>query len=900
MRNGNRIFIKTAMVSSILMANAVMADNVLEEVIVTAEKREASIQDTPISMEAFTEAAIERRGVTDISSLLNAVPGMAGYEAPSARGNFSINLRGIGSGNPNSPSTDPANAIYVDGVYLGKGAGNGVDAMDLERIEVLRGPQGTLYGRNSTGGAVNFITKKPGEKAGYKVKVSKGNYGMSALSGRFDLPLSDSAGLAISGYKRERDHLYGNTNPDVPGFENINRDGYRIAFRFNPSDALSLDYAYSHDELDENAQMMDVVGLNPRDPGVAAAVAANPAYALNVPINSAERAQTVAALAGGVKQLQGAYQFDPTTYAAYAAFMMPQVSKFVGWADDYIAWSASELASRDSRPANGSSDSESRSMNKVDSHALTLTWDVDNVTFKSITGIRKVENLNQGDLDGIDNSQIVGDLPLLTIGGLLFNQVVPDNIPAGPVNYGIGAAEEFGLALNMINAIDARGAAPIYSNYAHIDHDQFSQEFQMVGTSDTLDYVLGLYFYEDDTEFRNHRVASFPLATSDTSSYDVNSEAFSVFGQATWRASESSPLSVTAGLRYTEETKGITYLWKGYNSNFINMYYGAKFTGNAASYSVGNNYVSNEGAENLPERAGIYGREFEEDFSNVSGKLTVQYEMSEDMNVYATYSTGYRSGGFNGDFFDTANDAADAFSEEEIENFEVGMKSTFWDGRAQFNAALFSYDYTNLQVSTVLAQGNTVTSAIGNAGSTSREGGELSLLVSPIDDMVVSLAYTFIDGTFDEYPDISANGNVLEMTELTKRGLTPDEQINLGVNWTLMRADKGQLDWSVDASYQGETYPLVASTGVYSVNNVASIPVSFEQLPNQERTLVNTRFSWSQELDSGAALTVAVWGKNITDEEYRTFGFNYGPALGLSLANYGEPRTYGVDFSISY
>lgn len=902
MNHSSKMFLKTAIVSSLLMANASMAA-VLEEVVVTAEKRESNIQDTPISMEALTETAIERKGITDVASLLNSVPGMHGYEAPSARGNFSVNLRGIGSGNPNSPSTDPANAIYIDGVYLGKGAGNGVDAMDLERIEVLRGPQGTLYGRNSTGGAINFITKKPGEELGYKVKLSTGNYGMKAMSGRIDVPLSENLGFALSAYSRERDHLYGNTNPDLPGYENINREGYRLALRFTPGDNVSVDYAYSHDELNENAQMMDVVGLNPRDPGVGGAIAANPAYALNVPINSAERAATVNALANGVRQLQGAYQFDPTTYAAYAAFMMPQVNTFLGWADAYSAWSASELASRDSRPSMGSGDSESRSMNKVDSHSLTLTWDVDNITFKSITGMRKVDNTNQGDLDGINNSVVVGDLPLLTIGGLLFNQVVPDNIPAGPVNYGVSGAEEFGLALNMIAAIEARGAAPIYQNYAHIDHDQFSQEFQMIGTSDTLDYVLGMYFYDDDTEFRNHRIASFPLATSDTSSYDLNSEAFSVFGQATWRADETSPLSVTAGLRYTEETKGITYLWKGFNSNFINMYYGAKFTGNAASYSVGNNYVSNEAAENLPERAGIYGREFEQDFNNLSGKLTVQYDLSEDANVYATYSTGYRSGGFNGDFFDTANDTADAFSEEEIENFELGLKSTFWDGRAQFNAALFSYDYTNLQVSTVLAQGNTVTSAIGNAGSTSREGAELSLLVSPVDSLLVSLAYTTIDGTFDSYPDIVANGNVLEMTGLTKRGLTPDEQINLGVNWNIMNSGNSSLDWSIDASYQGETYPLVASTGVYDTDGVPSspdTPVSFEQLPNQSRTLVNTRLSWSKETEGGAEVTLAVWGKNITNEEYRTFGFNYGPALGLTLANYGEPKTYGIDLSISY
>jgi len=900
MKKGHWLIKKTAIASAILMAHTASA--ALEEVIVTAEKREASLQDTPISMEAFTAADIERKGITDVSSLIDSVPGIQGYEAPSSRGNLSIYIRGVGSGNPNSAATDPANALYVDGVYVGKMIGNGVDAMDLERIEVLRGPQGTLYGRNSTGGAVNFITKQAGKELGAKFKVGKGNYGLSTMSGRVDVPLSDKIGLAMSAYSRDRDDLYANANPDLPGFENLNRSGYRVALRFDMNDNFSANYAYTSDELSENAQMMDVVGFNPRDPGVGAAIAANPAYALNVPVNSAERAQTVAALAGGVKQLQGAAAFVP----AYQAFLMPEINTFVGWADDYISWVNSELAGADSREGMGYSDASSRSSNDVTSHSLTLAFEHDDITLKSITGIRKAMNVNVGDLDGMNNSAdggIIGDLPLLTIGGLLFNQVVPDDIPAGPVNYGIGAAEEFGLALNMINAIQDRGAAPVYSNYASVEHEQFSQEFQLIGTTPTLDYVAGLYFYDDESKSRNHRTASFPLATSDTSSYDVGGEASSLYGQLTWRGSEDSDLSVTLGMRYTEETKDITYLWRGYNSNFINRYYAAKFTGNAATYSVADNYVSNEQAENLPERAGIYGRDFSQDFDNFSGKLTVKYDVSEDMNVYATYSTGYRSGGFNGDFFDVKNDTADAINEETVTSFELGMKSTFWDGKAQFNGALFSYDYDDLQVSTVLAEGNTVTSSIENAGATTREGAELSLLVSPNEDLLLSLAYNYMTGDFKKYPAIVAGGNTLDMTSLARRGMVPDDQIMATMNWTMMRNASGQLDWSTDVSYQSETVSIASSTGVYDTDGIPSspdTPVAFAQVPNQARTLVNTRISWSQTLESGSDLVISVWGKNITDEEYRTFGFNYGPALGLNLHNYGAPRTYGVELGYEF
>jgi len=213
----------------------------LEEVIVTAERREANIQDTPISMQALTADQIEKRGINNLGDLFISASGVSGYEAPSSRGNMSLNIRGVGSGNSNSPSTDPAIGLYVDGVFIGKGISNGVDAIDLERIEILRGPQGTLYGRNSTGGAVNLVTKKPSSEGGVVFQASVGDYGYRAIKGRIDLPMGDNFAVSGSLYKRERDDLYENTNPLVGGFENIDRDGFRLAARWMPSDRSTLD-----------------------------------------------------------------------------------------------------------------------------------------------------------------------------------------------------------------------------------------------------------------------------------------------------------------------------------------------------------------------------------------------------------------------------------------------------------------------------------------------------------------------------------------------------------------------------------------------------------------------------------------------------------------------------------
>ena len=863
----------------------------LEEVIVTAERREANIQDTPISMQALTADQIEKRGITNLGDLFISAAGVSGYEAPSSRGNMSLNIRGVGSGNSNSPSTDPAIGLYVDGVFIGKGISNGVDAIDLERIEILRGPQGTLYGRNSTGGAVNLVTKKPSNEAGVVFQASVGDYGYRAVKGRIDLPMGDNFAVSGSMYKRERDDLYENTNPLLGGFENIDRDGFRLAARWMPTDRFTLDYAFSNDNIDEHSQMLNIVGLNPMD-GFAPF---EPGYPNNLTILSSNRPDTVDELTGG---LALAIQ-----YGLFPSFGQPvdgMIQQFLGWGGDYSAWANERLANYDSRTAKGSSDTGSYNLSDVDHHNLTLNWEMsDAFAVKAIVGYRDTTNELSADLDGMDNSArggVIQDLPLLTIGGLLFNQVVPDSIPIAPgVDLGLDAADEFTLALHVIGAINTYGGAPVFNNYAKTDYEQTSFELQFSGSLNNLDYVVGLFHWEDDAEFRNHRIASFPLATSDTSSYDVDTEATSVFGEVTWRAGN---LALTGGLRYTEEDKDVTYLWRGFNSNFINRYYTHLFSGgNMSNYNLLDNYVTNDQAETLPERAGIYGREFSESFSNVSGRATAQYFFGDDLNVYATYATGYRSGGFNGDFFDSANDYADAYDEEEVTSYEIGMKSSLMGGRMQFNAAAFMYEYEDLQVSTVLAQGNTVTSAIGNAGEAEREGLEMSLALLVTDNLLATVNYTHIDGDFDRYPGVEANGAFLPLDDIARRGMSPDDQVSFSVDWQFLQMGASSVTLSVNGAWQSETNSVPVATGVYKSGGVSNQPVAFEILENQDRLVMNARLSWDLELQSGGTVSVAAWGMNITDEEYRAFGFNYGPALGLNAHQYGAPATYGIDFT---
>ena len=131
----------------------------LEEVVVTAERREASVQDTPISIEALSEKDIAERGINNNLDLMNEVVGVNGYGSPQGGSSTAFVIRGIGDGAPNL-SLDPAAGRYIDGVYIGKNQGSSVDVVDLARIEILKGPQGTLSGRNATSGTINYISKQ--------------------------------------------------------------------------------------------------------------------------------------------------------------------------------------------------------------------------------------------------------------------------------------------------------------------------------------------------------------------------------------------------------------------------------------------------------------------------------------------------------------------------------------------------------------------------------------------------------------------------------------------------------------------------------------------------------------------------------------------------------------------
>lgn len=223
----------------------------LEEVMVTAQKKAESLQDTPIAIAAFNEDALETIRVTDVVDLRGNAPSLNISYFAADRAAPLLFIRGMGSIDVQT-TKDSAVGLYLDGVSLGRVSGLATDIADLERIEVLRGPQGTLYGRNTTGGAINFITRKPDEELGVKLQVSAGNYDFIEARAMVNVPITDSLFIKGSYMASERDGWVENlsSEPNQADYFEDDKDAGNIAVRWLPGDNFTIDYAYDFSNMD--------------------------------------------------------------------------------------------------------------------------------------------------------------------------------------------------------------------------------------------------------------------------------------------------------------------------------------------------------------------------------------------------------------------------------------------------------------------------------------------------------------------------------------------------------------------------------------------------------------------------------------------------------------------------
>jgi len=753
----------------------------LEEVIVTAQKRSESLQDTPISISAFSQDTLEAIGVTEADQIADYTPNLQMGKQIGSNDNVAFNIRGVGAGET-SVLSEQTVGLYMDGIYIARNTGSAFDIVDLERIEVLRGPQGALYGRNTIGGAINLITQKPADEFGFKQKFTAGNRGRFVSNTSVDTGKLGDFAAKLSYNRKEVD---GGVKNSVHGNDlgHSESDAYRIALRWTPSDEVTVDYTYSNSERTGNASYDQISHIR----------------------------GTAQAIGGSIYQ-QAA--------AAASQDRVSQVSKGLSSEDD-------------------------SSYSDIDSHSLTIQWDLDNgMVFKSITSHREWES-------GVDDTDF-GSYPS---DGSTIDFASPGfRVPVGDY-------------------------VSIFSAERLSENTQFTQEFQLQGSmlDDRLDYTVGLYYFEEESDEDNPQTVLLPAAfmvgtipgvefLCDINSgpatcvgnsiklgptpffYGAENDSTAVYGQFIYAATDA--LDITLGLRYTKDNKEV--------------------------YLRNNNFSTNP----------------DDSWSNFSPSLNLNYQINEDVSVYATYSTGYRAGGYNARASSEA-DFNQNFDEETVTNYEAGIKSDWFDSRLRVNASIFHLEYDDAQVSQFKAGAGGASSIISNAGALESDGIELEITALPIDGLMITAAYGYVDAQYTEFysgrtdpvtafaaPSAAADaaGNE-DISDVATVASSPNNSGSLIVSYDFEPTDWGQWRMQVDGTYTGDIV-FHPQLNLYDRTD--------------DQTRINARLTLSDIPVSKGNLSVAAWVKNLNNEAHREWGIDFS-TLGLVISSYSELRSYGID-----
>ncbi len=776
----------------------------LEEIVVTARKVKESLQDVPISVQAFSAQNLSAQGLSNVSEIGDLTSNME-FDALSPINGSSntpnINIRGIGT-TDFLLTVDPSVGVYVDGIYVARSVGGLLDLLDLEQIEVLKGPQGTLFGRNTVGGAIQLITRKPTDEFRFSAEATTGE------DNRRDFRFNVSGGLAENlfaslafstknrdGYGKRRDFFA--DNPDLAGLEaaingikaydeatgallsgnttglapgsiiaggitaqpssgddpgNENNYSIRTSLVWEVSDTFAATFSVDYNEADETAPALVLLDIFQDDLSAPTPGVANP-------------------LTGN--------EFAPNIVASHT---------LAGFEAGTTAFSEDRFVIGDkySTYATGPGASESETIG----YSLTLDAEIsDTVSFKSITAYRDLESVFGQD---------------------------PDHSPF---------------------LLDAHT-----NDYTH---EQLSQEFQLLGNSEQLKWVLGFYYFEEEGVDEVVVPLLHGLAVLDERN-EVDNSAWAAFGQGTYHFANEAT-SLTLGLRYTDEDK--EYIQTHLDCGIANA------LGVPDGFVVNNcNSLSTGTAD--------------ESFTNLSYTVSLAHRWTDDVMTYLSYSTGYKSGGFSGRTVAFIPDQTPfPFNEEEASTFEVGVKSSWFDNRLRLNAALFDTSFEDLQVT--IQSG--VAPITANAAEASIKGFELDMMAAVTDNLQLTLAVGLLDGEYDEKPS-QLGDNLVN---------APESTINFGFVYDVPLNNAGSLVLRGDYTYKSKIYNNAENTDLLTQSSIG---------------LLDASISW---ISPDAHYTATLGGKNLTDEEHLITGF-FQPGVGYTEAVYARPNEWYLSLKYNF
>ena len=829
-------------------------------IIVTANKREQSLQETPIAITAVTSEEVELRGITETKDLSAIAPNVVVSGGTTNATAAVVTIRGIPTPADETGGYDSPIGLYLDGVYLARQSAASFEVADIERVEVLRGPQGTLFGRNTTGGAINYITKRPTDDADLRVKLGYGNY--DQMTARIIANTGDFGGVRATGgflYKSRNGTVDNLLEPkdsrDPGGYETL---GARLAFEADLTDNLMLTniFDWTRTKGVPSAQQLGAVGDGTFRP--------------NVVIGGNTFAQVQPANVAG--------------YLASATVLEP------GCPGPLESVSLARLDELCLQSADTSTD-------KIYGNMTRIEWDSDYITVRSTTSFRWWENTIRGsDLDGLG-----------TLQGPLFDQNTLFNGFAGTPAEGLlpfvfPAGTPQGVIDFVANSPVPTTTQSLFQAMNEREQDQFSQEIEIVGGSNTsFEWVLGGFYFKENGSELNPQNFAFILDTNQAVFSDAQfgpqlGGAFRAFNPARYRA-----LPITSGLGYDYSARSIAVYGQGTfrpggADGPLGITLGLRYTWDKKAMAVFRN-----GATNFTDPALLALNDQEESFSEPTGHITVDYQPSNDINLYAKAARGYRSGGFNARQSTQLDNPATPdidetiglipFNEEKIDSYEIGGKFNF--GRARVNMAAFYNQYSDLQVTVpipIVGAGSFGTQVV-NAGSTNYTGFEIEAAFDITDALTLDGAFGYVDRDIKEFPAADINGVLQNIAEVVKPGISPSTTAAASLTYSDYL---GNSDVRMTARF-GWTYV----SEQFFFGNPITAPF-LEETKSASRNLFNAQLRFDEvSFGGGPEFSVMLWGKNIFDEEYVSRSVDFG-ALGLAGLIYGDPATYGVEIEFKF
>ena len=770
------VFLRAAIVSAIaiLFLGAGVALAQIEEVIVTAQKRSETSQDVPIALQSISGAQLNKLGVSDAGDIIDLLANVNTNAANEL--NIGFTIRGVGTNNFHGNVTR-AVGVYQDEVFRGTPFSGVLGVFDMERIELLRGPQNALFGRNTTGGAINYISAKPsldGEGRSYAL-ATVGSQGTFELEGATDINISDTFALRVAGQSVQRDGLFTNLAQGREGEElgERDRDSLRIQGLWKPSESTEILLSYSLGDSDGTNVGNKAIGQrDPDDPSQpCAALAQNggtSAYTRIVPcVNS--------------------FGDNPSTDDWHSAYNVTSAIAEV----------------------------------EVDTGFIKLSHEFNNgIQLTSITAIEQTSVINVDDIAGAP---------------VLFFALTQD-----------------------------------------ADYDQFSQEIRLQGGTDNFRWVGGLYYYQEDLRLatvvrRDANGGVTPPAApgaGQVAPYNFLSqddEDISVYGQTEFDLSDNTTL--TLGLRYTDNEKRATSIfgvvraphlpWGPndqiiaqdalFTQDFIEQLRAAGQTEAVAQFNV--ECGSGQGLS-CADADGI----ITQDVSETGGKIGIDHKIANGL-LYASFSRGFKTGGFDTRALAALNgDATRPVEEETLNAFEVGYKWQNADRTLRINSAVFLNQWNDQQVFAVVDS----IPALTNVPESELFGAEFELTYAWSDNWLINASLGLLGS------EITDAGNLDGVSEGHELRNTPSLSMTASVSRDV-EIGGGVLNFFAKARYQDESVDNLNFNVGAPGTPVAGVTQDSLHT-NDSQFEIDARVTYV--FGDQQQYSVALWGNNLTEEQY--------------------------------